>query len=63
MICQRLGLPLPDQAGSIVRNLIQPALRHLLAWSLALLSSLLPQYLPAQVDAVIAHYASQHEAG
>ena len=62
MMCQRLGLPLHTKREAIVRNLIQPALRHLLAWSLALLSSLLPQYLPAQMDALITHYASQHAA-
>ena len=45
-----------------MRNLIQPALRYLLAWSLAYLATQLPQYLPAQVDAVIARYASDHAA-
>ena len=45
-----------------MRNLIQPALRHLLTWSLAFLATQLPQYLPEQVDLAIARYASLHAA-
>ncbi|WP_162349075.1 hypothetical protein [Pseudoxanthomonas gei] len=45
-----------------MRNLIQPALRYLLAWSLAFVMAQLPHYLPAQVDAAIAGYLIQHDA-
>lgn len=44
-----------------MRNIIQPALRYLRGWLFALLASLLPPQLPAQVDAIVAHYVRQYE--